>query len=196
MPIQPGDNLRFAEKLNHEQTLFMLRLFAEGCTQGEVAKEVFDQYGIECHPKSLWQKSKSKKWQPYYDRFREDYLARVKAVPIAHKRIRIDDLEKSRQKLLEMIDKGNIDSKQSRNEMLMIIRRLNETICVAREEMENKPQMIQQVSVGAFSSLSDEELQKRKEMLIAKATGTHQARDIGVGESDEGAEVAGRTESS
>lgn len=174
-------------KLNHEQRMFMLKMGSEGYTAGEIAKQIKAEFNIDITMGSIRVGLRSKKWQPFVERFREEYLVKVKSVPIANKRIRIDDLEKNRLKLVKMVDDNPAKTKSDRAELLMIIRRLNETICVAREEMENKPNMIQQISLSSYSNMSDEELQRRKEVLIAKATDTQPRRDFGIGDVGEGA---------
>ena len=184
------------ELLNLEQRTFALRLYAEGLTAGEVVREIKSTYDIDYAEASLKSTVKSKKWQATIERFREEYMSKVKSVPIANKRVRIDDLEGVRNKILKCIKDNPLKTKSDKAEFLMMTRRLNETLCVGREEMEAKPFMVQQLSIGAFSSMSDKEIQERKEVLIAKATGTYEGRSNRAGNVDEGEEFSDIEESS
>ena len=110
-------------------------------------------------------------------RFREEFLSAVKEVPIANKRVRMDALEATRLALTGMMEKlvspseGGMSSEE-RHEMLMCMRRMNETLCVAREEMEAKPLLIQQFNVSQYSGMSDEEVALRRVELVEKIRGS------------------------
>ena len=182
--------------LSSEERMFIFKLWAEGWSAIEIGRELETQYKIKHTRQAIYELCKRDENQIYIDEFREKYFASVKMVPIANKRVRLDGLERSRLLLLKMIDslcvRGAIPkSDNARSQVLMILRRLNEVFCVAREEMEGKHQILQQFNYGAFAGLSDENLQKRKEEIIAKATGTYKPRDIGIREDSEGIETEG-----
>ena len=186
---------QFTRKMTRDQRVLIYRLHAEGFSEDQIQEEMKVNQGIDIPGTTLHLAIAAKKARPYIEKFKEDYLAKVKAVPIANKRIRLDDLETTRLKLQKMIEKTPIETKQQRAELLMMMRRLNETICVARDEMENKPMMIQQVSVSELRDFSDEALQKRKDELIGKELGTFKGRDFGIGADTEGNGLQDKPES-
>ena len=176
--LKPGQKLE--DKLPTEAFVMLCRMHVDGHNSREICDAIKREYNIDYSQGSVSYRLRAKRAQPYLERFREEYLTKVKQVPIAHKRIRIDDLEKTRIKLGRLIDKMPVQTKLQRDELLRAMRLLNETLCVAREEMEKKPEMVQQISLSSFSNLTDQELQKRKEALIAKETGVRPRGDDGI----------------
>ena len=171
---------QFAKRLNDEQRMFVYRCIAEYLLPMDIQRMVKENYGVEVTTATIWAVSRAQKAKPHIEKFREEYMQKIKSVPIANKRIRLDDLEKTRVKLAEMIESNPLKTKSDKAEFLMCTRRLNETVCVAREEMERKPLMVQQLSFSDYSSLTDEELQQRKRDIIEKEI--RQGRTGGVGE--------------
>lgn len=104
----------------------------------------------------------------FIDDFRRGYMARVMDVPVANKRIRLDDLETARVRLLAELAKipqGEI-SKFSN-----VIRRLVEVLERAQNEMEQRPIYLAQIVSGynSYGRLSDEELYEKREQLLRLA---------------------------
>ena len=159
---------QFAKKLNDEQRMFVYRCFAEYMSSTDIKRLLMENYKIELNIDTIMTIGRANKAKAHIEKFREEYMQKIKSVPIANKRIRLDDLEKTRIKLAEMIEGNPLKTKSDKAEFLMCTRRLNETVCVAREEMERKPLMVQQMSFSDYSSLTDEELQQRKRDIIEK----------------------------
>jgi len=67
----------------------------EGYNPAEIVREIFTQFEIKINPSSIADTCKAKIHQTTITHFRQQYLADVRAVPIANKRIHIIDLEKS-----------------------------------------------------------------------------------------------------
>ena len=104
----------------------------------------------------------------YINKFRDEFLMKIKEVPIANKRVRLEMLQKTideNEELREVVDKSTVTG---RKELSLIHRRNNETLCVAREEIEGKPAVMQQFNFSLYGNLTDEELQKRKDEIINK----------------------------
>ena len=106
--------------------------------------------------------------KPFIDDFRRSYMARVMDVPIANKRIRLDDLETARLRLLgelKNIAEGEI------SKMSNVIRRLVEVLERAQNEMEQRPIYLAQIVSGynSYGRLSDEELYEKREQLLRLA---------------------------
>ena len=186
------DDLDEPHRLKDNEKMLVFRLWAEGWGAVDIVREVLDQYKIKTTRQTVCEICKKENNQIFIDEFRERYFASIKMVPIANKRIRLDALDRNRVLLLKMMDQlcrhrtGLPQTENTRAQVLMIMKRLNETVCVAREEIEGKSHIIQQINVGNYSGLSDAELQRRKDDIIAKATGTYQARDLGINEDSEG----------
>ena len=89
-------------------------------------------------------------------------------------------------KLASIID---TDSREGRKELLMVFRRINELLCAAREEIEGKSNTYNQINITEFANYSDEELQQRKDILIAKALGNFKETDFTIGAIGAGAEA-------
>ena len=179
-----------------EEHLFILKMYAEGSKPDEIIGAYKTNFGHKILPSTVKDVCLLKDNKIFIERFKEKYLAEVKAVPIANKRIRFNDLQKMRDTLFAMADSLTIKKRSDRKELMLIFRRVNEVMAIAREEMERRGNVLNQINITELTSLSDEELQKRKEILIAKATGTYNERDFRFGEDTEGAEPATVTEPS
>jgi len=155
-------------KLNQDQRITVLRMFGEGMDSGAIKREVGGRFGITISATAILQTCRAKKNQSFVNSFRETYLAKVRDVPIANKRIRMDDLEKERVRLNKMIESNPLKSKSEKLEYLRVASELRRMIDTAREEMEKKPHLIQQ-AVMNFAELSDEQLHARKDELLREA---------------------------
>ena len=175
---------QFGKKLNDEQRMFVYRCHAEYLMPLDIKRMLTENYGVVITTATIGTICRANKAKAHIEKFREEYMQKIKSVPIANKRIRLDDIEKTRVKLVELINSNPLKTKGDKAEFLMCSRRLNETVCVAREEMERKPLMVQQLSLSDYSSLTDEELQQRKRDIIEKEF--RQGRISGVGEAGTG----------
>ena len=178
--------------LDEEHKMYALKRWAEGIGAIDIANEIKELYGVSFSRGTIFKHCLDEKNKIFIAEFRERFLADIYTVPIANKKIRLETLENSRvliNKLIQAIMPfGKIPkSENARSQLLMYIKRRNEVMCVAREEIEGKTKMIQQFNIGQYSSMSDNELQKRKDDLIAKATGVISSRDIGIDSDSEGA---------
>jgi len=160
--------------LTEEQRLMIYRLFAEFRRPSKVITILKETHGIDVTASMVRDMCRDVSAIPYIQRFRDEFLVRVKEVPVANKRVRVDALQTVLDELMEYMDGkvGPDGNGLDMNELLMIHRRINETLAQAREEIEGKPTIMQQFNVTQFSNLSDDELQRRKEEIIAKAITT------------------------
>jgi hypothetical protein len=154
-------------KLDNDQRMFALRMYGEGMDSGEIRKEIKDRFDISITTSAILQTCRAKCNQPFVANFREAYMARIREVPIANKRIRLDDMEKLRKKLMSLIDSNPLKTKSDKSEFIAVSGRLNQIEAEAREEMERKPHFFQNVVVG-MGDMSDEALHKRKQEIIRK----------------------------
>ena len=174
-------------KLTEAQRLIAVRMAAEFMSFSEVTVEIKRLFNIEVDPTSIRDIVHTNKWKPHYQKFRNEFLSKVKEIPIANKRIRLDDLEMMRGKLVEQIKSSGSKIHQGR-----CFRRLGEVLSLAREEVERRPQLIAGLQIGDFSDQSDEELIARRDRLLKElgvATPATADRDVpdpeGTGSEDE-----------
>ena len=158
-----------AANLTEPQRLLVYRLWAEFKSPAKVSSWLQQETGVSLSPSSIKSICSNPEAMMLVQKFRDEFLMKVKEVPIANKRIRLEELESNRLEINEMKELVDIDKSSGRGEKLMMQRRMNETVCAAREEIEGKPLIMQQFNFSQYSSLSDEELQKRKEELLVKA---------------------------
>ena len=174
-------------KLNNEQRMIALRMFAEGLSTAAIAKEIKQQFNITISANSILATCNAKKHQPYVKDFRDSYLAKVKSVPIANKRIRIDDFEVERKRLKKLIEESPKKSRADKSLYLSLVSELRRINVEAREEMEKKPHLFQNVVVG-MGDMSDEALHKRKQDIIRKLRGSFRGRASGTSTTPAGAD--------
>lgn len=149
-------------RISEDKILTVLKMHAEGwkgadiCATTELSYQTV--HGLIVEPSN----------KPFIDDFRRGYMARVMDVPIANKRIRLDDLETCRVKLLDELSKvgeGEI------SKMANVIRRIVEVLERAQNEMEQRPIYLAQIVSGynEFGRLSDEQLYEKREQLLRLA---------------------------
>lgn len=155
-------------KLTHDQRMVVLRMHGEGYRYADIQKQLKTDFGISLHHESIRSTCDSKVNQPFIEKFRAAYLTRIGEVPIANKRIRIDDLEKVRGKILKAIENNPLETSKQCSEFLAFSGRLVTVIQQAREETEKRPEFTASFSTGEFSNMSDEELMKTPNELLLK----------------------------
>ena len=175
-------------KLSRDQRMLVLRMYAENYTPTEIKRELYSQHNISIHINSIQSTCKAERNKPFVENFRQMYLNRIKDEPIANKRIRINDMEKMRKKLMDMIDHLPVKTKSQRLELSSHVKRLTELFNTAREEMEKKPSLVAGVVVGDMSERSDEDLQSRKQELVGKVINSLRGGSRRIESDPEGAE--------
>lgn len=157
-------------KLNDEQRIILVRMHAEGMAPKDMVAHIKNEWNIDFTSEGVGVVVRAKKFEGHLKRFREDYLKKIKDVPIANKRIRIDDLERIRKKVMKALEENPCETKQQKEEFRFFVRTLNDTIINAREEMEKKPQLIAGLGLlGDFSDKSDDELIAERDEILRQA---------------------------
>lgn len=157
------------KKLSDDQRHIALRMYAEGIGPSDISKYIKSEWSIDYTPEGVSSLVKSKVHEPFLNRCREDYLKKIKDVPIANKRIRIDDLEKVRNKVMKALEENKCATKTEREEFRQLVRTLNDIIINAREEMEKKPNLVPVMGLGDFSDKSDDDLIAERDELLKQA---------------------------
>lgn len=155
-------------KLTHDQRMMALRMYGEGHRYADIQRQLKIDFGISLHHESIRSTCDSKVNQPFIEKFRAAYLSRISEVPISNKRIRIDDLEEVRGRILKVIKKNPLETTKQRSEFLALSGRLISVLQQAREETEKRPELMASFTVDEFSTMSDEELMVKRSELLAK----------------------------
>lgn len=190
-------NLLVVEKwdnLTEEHKMFMFQSYGHGVALGNIKERLVAKFKIDVTEDTINNLCTQEDNRVYVDRYQQEYMARTKDVPLANKRVRLDEYQMMRDRLVEIAHDLDASTKSGRQEILMVFKRLNELLCAAREEMEGKPSHQNFINITELSNLSDEELQRRKEVLIAKALGTYSEGNIRIREAGQGAEATDSTE--
>lgn len=105
----------------------------------------------------------------YIDDFKREYLAAVMEVGISNKRIRMDDLQYARDRLLAELTRLPVG--EDMPGVCKIVRELVVVLDRAQNEIEYKPMQLDQLIAGynALGRLTDEQLYERKEALVKMA---------------------------
>lgn len=187
----------FPKKLTDEQRLMVCRLSAEGRTPTEVVAYIKEEWKISFTTTGIQTILKTKRYQVPLKQYRENYLKRIKDVPIANKRLRLDDLQFLREKYMKALRANPCETRAQRDEFRALSRSLNEVIISSREEMEKKPNLIPGFGlVGDLSDKSDEELIGERDEILKQTERLIHGRTPGVNGDSEGAGTTDQEEPS
>lgn len=117
----------------------------------EFGKRVAHHYGYEMLTR--------KKWQPLIDRHRQDWLVKIMDVPLANKKVRLQEL----QRLWDNATRPNANPEKQEYRILRILEK-------ARLEMEEKKSDQTTYFFGQFNyaNASDDELLQRRAELVKR----------------------------
>jgi len=145
-------------------------LHAQGQTTVSITKELASQ-GIKIQQRAVWgwlhNAKNTADIQKAVERYRTDPLA----VAIAHKRVRLEDLNKERVSLIATLQrfkdpKGLILAKKFKT-YLYGLKRLIEMEREAREEIERRPDMVAYFQrIGPYADHTNEELRKTEKEIV------------------------------
>lgn len=127
----------------------------------------------------------------FVSKFRVHFLKSVEQIPISNKAVRLDDLERIRQRLMHIITNCHLDrGPKEISKFLMTTRRLIEITDLARNEMEQRPGVSIGIGLGQgdLDDLSDEQLKARRDEIIRRASKSINRGSSGVDEMSEGDE--------
>ena len=149
-------------RICEDKIMMVLKMHAEGWAPKDICETMELAYttvhGLIVEPTN----------KAFIDDFRRGYMARVMDVPVANKRIRLDDLELARVRLLAEL-KGIEDGEIA--PVCRVIRNLVEVLERAQNEMEQRPIYLAQIVSGynEFGRMSDEQLYEKRQQLLAVA---------------------------
>lgn len=182
--------------LSDEQRVEVYKLHAEGLINSEIVKYLADAYGVSITAPSIFKILHTETAKVQIKRFREDYIKRVKDVPMANKRIRLDDLQIIRDKLMKQIKGNPCETKAQRDEFRRDSRSLSEIVNSSRDEMEKKVNLVPGFGViGDFEDKTDEQLIAERDELVRQAEKSLASRVTAIDIDPEGASGPDQTES-
>ena len=159
---------RVKRKLNTPQRIECVKMRAEFCTLSEIVEYLKETYKIEMTEHGVKAAVEAEKHKKVFKDFREKYYAGMKEVPIANKRIRLDNMDRAREKLMKLIEKNKCEDSSDKKELMYSISTLMDTLKRGQDEMEKKGTMIPSQG-DEYSDKSDDELIARGAELLKSA---------------------------
>jgi hypothetical protein len=105
-------------------------------------------------------------------KFRMEVTKEIRDFPISDKKVRLDELERMRQRLSTLIDNCHFErNKKEIANFLLYSRRMLEILEIARNEMEQHPNVSVGIGIGGgeLGGLTDEDLRREREELLRRA---------------------------
>lgn len=155
----------FQEKLTEEQRTQVCHWIAQFQKPLQITQRIKDEFGISVSRLLVYKYQRSPKWKPLIERLRQQWAQDVMAIPIAHKKDRLE-------RLMSLWEKAEtLPPKDQQQQQLAVVRE-------AREEMTETKGMAVTV-INSIMQVPDEELWSRREQLVKHVTtlgGSHALR--------------------
>ena len=144
------------------------KLHAEGVSVSKIIEILEPKYG-KLYPRNVYTIIHSEDSQQAIQKHRDLYVNNPMAVDIAHKRIRLDGLDRERRRILKEIsamcgdtyeELGRIPAK-GWTRYTTLVKRLLEIYEKAQNEIEKKPDMVNFFQSFVKQDITDEELRKQ-----------------------------------
>ena len=159
--------------LSKENQSIAFRMSAEGHGPADIIR-YFNKNNIK-HQSSvaISKMLKSKCHQAEIETYRKDYYDRIKDVPIAHKRTRLDArqdiLNAIKRMLKKMVDSNGDIKKRQFKAFMALTKRLDEYLTGAQDEMEKRPGTIIALSQNFGNrELTMEELRVEEQNIVGR----------------------------
>lgn len=170
-----GSRVIDSVRVPEEEFLYILRLHAEFVKPERIQESLQSKYGQNSALGNSLIRIKhvigDTNSRLIIAQFRGAYLNRIKDVPIANKRVRLEDLEEVRDKVITDLKQNKLLDAEQKMEFRLMAKSLKDTLDCAREEVEGKSIVFNQLNViGDFGDKSDDELASRRDELIRKAS--------------------------
>ena len=181
-----------ADRMTKDERMDIYRWSGEGYTLREICK-MFNNRSPSCKRariptvEAVLAMPEAHK---FVAKFRMEFLKTVKDIPVAEKKVRLDDLESLRQRLMHIVNNCHLErGDKNISRFLTVSRRLIEVLDIARNEMEQRPGVSIGIGFGndgGLSELTDEQLQQQRDDLIRRAYIAEQRRTSVLDEITEG----------
>lgn len=150
MTAVPEEKEKRSHKLSPQEQMAVAQRIAWFWRECEIVKFVREQCGKKISDNLLSRYKDSPKWRPVIEKFREDYLKMINEVPLANKRIRLEELQKMYNRAVK---------KSDFQEARQVLRDF-------RDEMQEKKDGVSfnftQITHNEFHKMTDEDLQREK----------------------------------
>lgn len=148
------------------------KLYAEGTSIHEIIK-LYDKKYPNLNYRNIWRVIRDKNLQKTIEQYRQIYLNDPFTVDLAHKKVRLEDLNRERLRIISSIekdcDKDGLLPKKGWAKYAMLVKRLIEIEIAGRDEIEKKPDFWEQFTkLGPLKDLSTEELRNYDRELTIK----------------------------
>jgi hypothetical protein len=163
-----------SDKLTHDERMDIYKWAGEGYTLREICKMHNNKGASKAKIRipGITRVLGMPEAHKFVSKFRVAFLKNIKEIPISEKKVRLDDLEKMRQRLVHIINNCHLDrSEKELGKFMMASRRLVEVIEMAKSEMEPRNGINIGIGVnqGDMSDLTDEQLQQQRDDILRKA---------------------------
>ncbi len=170
---KPGSRVIDDIRVPEEECLYVLNLHAEFLKPEKIQESCSVKYGKSSFFNSVIRINnliKDSSSRLIVNTYRSAYLNKVKEIPIAHKKIRLDDLNELRENFLKKIRENKLETTAEAMEFRQLAKGLGEVLMAARDEVEGKSMTFNQLNViGDFNDKTDAELSQRRDELIRQA---------------------------
>ncbi len=168
-------------KLPPEQYTFCLKMYAEHTPPSKILQYLIDNNIPHPNLRNLTRIFNYDQNQKIIEKFRQNYYARIGDVPIMNKRIRADKLQSMLNRLESTLDSKLIDkkngtlkiSKESFKKINELLKRINETLLLARDEAEKRPGTLIQIfeNETTLEELLKQEKSIDEQLLVKRGAG-------------------------
>lgn len=146
-----ADEIKMAtKKLTSDEQLEVCRQLASYRSVKDVDKFCREMFGKTLHPNSIRLYLNSQKWKPLIQKFRDEYTRGIMEVPIANKRVRLEELQSMFEKYK---DGGRLRLAQA-------------VLKDAREELDGSRKFgdtnVYMTQVNNYKDMSDEEIESER----------------------------------
>lgn len=164
-------------RLTRDERMYLYRLAGEGYTPREISNTFnLAKFGkARIRVPGVQKILELPEAYRYVAKFRTEFLKNIREIPIAEKKVRLDDMEKLRQRLMHIIinchlEKGQRGAKEVAR-FIQATKCLKDILELARGEMENRPELAKDLNKKEeeLSDFTDEQLKEQREELIRKA---------------------------
>ena len=156
MILDPDERLVPATKMTEEERFTICEKLGQFWPIDEIVRWGRREFKKNLHRSHVLRYKKSSKWQPLIQNYRRLYTEAIADIPLAHRRVRLERLERQYQAIV--ISAGSemqaLKNALARREMRVIISQ-------AADEVSEKTVNLTQVYATQINQLSDQELSDR-----------------------------------
>ncbi len=143
----------------------IIKLYAHNSTPHQIRHFVSENMKLNISVETIFKVVQAPESAKSLRKYRNEYYMKIMEVPISNKRVRLDNMEEVRVKIMEDIHANDVVDAGFRENVKV----LNSVFTTARNEIEGNPNMVANITINDFSEKSDEELREMRRELIDQA---------------------------